>query len=81
MSVLPVPDVEASRQLGRAAVRAMQAVAAASPAGRRRRRGCLRSTRRLKKERSRPERLPPVTGAGSPAPPAARWRKAIAGRW
>lgn len=33
MSVLPVPDVAASRQLGRAAVRAMLAVAAASPVG------------------------------------------------
>lgn len=33
MSVLPVPDVEASRQIGRAAVRAMFAVAAASPVG------------------------------------------------
>lgn len=33
MSVLPVPDVEASRQLGRAAVRAMLAVAADSPVG------------------------------------------------
>jgi hypothetical protein len=33
MSVLPVADVEASRQLGRAAVRAMLAVAAASPVG------------------------------------------------
>jgi predicted kinase len=33
MSVLPVPDVEASRQIGRAAVRAMLAVAAASPPG------------------------------------------------
>ncbi|MBW3587918.1 MAG: ATP-binding protein [Actinobacteria bacterium] len=33
MEVLPVPDVEASRQLGRAAVRAMLAVAAASPVG------------------------------------------------
>jgi predicted kinase len=33
MSVLPVPDVEASRQLGRAAVVAMLAVAAESPVG------------------------------------------------
>ena len=33
MSVLAVPDVEASRQLGRAAVAAMLAVAAASPCG------------------------------------------------
>lgn len=33
MTVLPVPDVEASRQLGRAAVRAMLAVAASSPVG------------------------------------------------
>ncbi len=33
MSVLAVPDVEASRHLGRAAVRAMFAVAAASPIG------------------------------------------------
>jgi predicted kinase len=33
MSVLPVPDVEASRQLGRAAVAAMLAVAAQSPSG------------------------------------------------
>ena len=33
MSVFPVADVEASRQLGRAAVRAMLAVAAASPIG------------------------------------------------
>lgn len=33
MSVLPVPDVEASRQIGRAAVRAMLAIAASSPAG------------------------------------------------
>ena len=33
MSVLGVPDVEASRQLGRAAVAAMLAVAAASPVG------------------------------------------------
>lgn len=33
MSVLPVPDVEASRELGRAAVVAMLAVAAASPVG------------------------------------------------
>jgi predicted kinase len=33
MEVLPVADVEASRQLGRAAVRAMLAVAAASPVG------------------------------------------------
>jgi predicted kinase len=33
MSVLPVPDVGASRDLGRAAVTAMLAVAAASPVG------------------------------------------------
>jgi predicted kinase len=33
MSVLPVPDVETSRQIGRAAVQAMFAVAAASPPG------------------------------------------------
>lgn len=33
MAVLPVPDVEASRQLGRAAARAMLEVAAASPIG------------------------------------------------
>lgn len=33
MSVLPVPDVDASRQLGRAAVAAMLAVAAASSVG------------------------------------------------
>lgn len=33
MSVLPVPDVDASRQIGRAAVRAMLAIAAASPPG------------------------------------------------
>lgn len=33
MSVLPVPDVEASRQLGRASVAAMLAVAAVSPCG------------------------------------------------
>ena len=33
MSVLPVPDVDASRQLGRAAVAAMLAVAAESPCG------------------------------------------------
>lgn len=33
MSVLPVPDVEASRRLGRAAVAAMLAVAAQSPVG------------------------------------------------
>lgn len=33
MTVLPVPDVEASRRLGRAAVCAMLAVAAASPVG------------------------------------------------
>src|SRR5436305_1372775 len=33
MSVLPVPDVAASRQLGRAAVQAMLAVASASPVG------------------------------------------------
>ncbi len=33
MSALTVPDVEASRQLGRAAVRAMLAVAAESPVG------------------------------------------------
>jgi energy-coupling factor transporter ATP-binding protein EcfA2 len=33
MSVLPVPDVDASRQLGRAAVVAMLAVAAESPSG------------------------------------------------
>ncbi len=33
MSVLPVPDVAASRELGRAAVLAMLAVAAASPVG------------------------------------------------
>lgn len=33
MSVLAVPDVEASRQLGQAAVRAMLAVACASPIG------------------------------------------------
>ena len=33
MSVLPVPDVEASRQLGRGAVAAMLAVAADSPIG------------------------------------------------
>jgi predicted kinase len=33
MATLPVPDVEASRQLGRAAVAAMLAVAAASPVG------------------------------------------------
>jgi predicted kinase len=33
MSVLPVADVEASRQLGKASVRAMLAVAAASPVG------------------------------------------------
>src|SRR6266568_5383554 len=33
MSVLPVPDVAASRQLGRAAVAAMLAVAAESPVG------------------------------------------------
>lgn len=33
MSVLPVGDVQASRQLGRAAVQAMLAVSAASPVG------------------------------------------------
>lgn len=33
MSVLPVPDVDASRQMGRAAVMAMLAVAADSPVG------------------------------------------------
>jgi predicted kinase len=33
MSVVPVPDLEASRQLGRAAVAAMLAVAAESPCG------------------------------------------------
>jgi predicted kinase len=33
MSVLPVPDVEVSRQLGHAAVQAMLAIAAASPSG------------------------------------------------
>jgi predicted kinase len=33
MSVLPVPDLEASRQIGRGAVAAMLAVAAASPVG------------------------------------------------
>jgi hypothetical protein len=33
MAVLPVPDVEASRQLGRGAVAAMLAVAAESPVG------------------------------------------------
>jgi predicted kinase len=33
MSVLPVPDLEASREIGRAAVRAMFAVAASSPIG------------------------------------------------
>jgi predicted kinase len=33
MSVLPVPDVETSKRLGRAAVEAMLAVAAASPIG------------------------------------------------
>lgn len=33
MSVLAVPDVEASRQLGQAAIRAMLALAAASPIG------------------------------------------------
>ena len=33
MSVLPVPDVEASRQIGRGAVVAMLAVAAESPVG------------------------------------------------
>lgn len=33
MSLLPVPDVETSRQLGRAAVAAMLAVAAQSPTG------------------------------------------------
>jgi predicted kinase len=33
MSVLPVPDVDTSRQLGRAAVAAMLAVAAESPCG------------------------------------------------
>ena len=33
MSVLPVPDVEASRQIGRGAVAAMLAVAAQSPIG------------------------------------------------
>jgi hypothetical protein len=33
MSVMPVPDVEASRQLGRAAVAAMLAVAAEAPGG------------------------------------------------
>ena len=33
LSVLPVPDVEASRQVGRGAVAAMLAVAAASPIG------------------------------------------------
>jgi len=33
MSVLPVPDVEASRQIGRAAVQAMLAVASASAPG------------------------------------------------
>ena len=33
MSVLPVPDVETSRQIGRGAVAAMLAVAADSPAG------------------------------------------------
>lgn len=33
MDILPVPDVEASRQIGRAAVRAMLAVAAASSVG------------------------------------------------
>jgi predicted kinase len=33
MSVLPVPDVEASRQIGRGAVAAMVAVAAESPIG------------------------------------------------
>ncbi|UFN45179.1 AAA family ATPase [Nocardioides okcheonensis] len=33
MATLPVPDVEASRQLGRAAVQVMLAVSAASPVG------------------------------------------------
>jgi predicted kinase len=33
MSVLPVPDVDASRQLGRAAVAALLAIAAESPCG------------------------------------------------
>ena len=33
MSVLPVPDIETSRRLGRASVQAMLAVAAASPVG------------------------------------------------
>jgi predicted kinase len=33
MSVLPVPDIETSRRLGRASVQAMLAVAAASPLG------------------------------------------------
>ncbi len=33
MSVLTVPDVEASRQLGQAAIRAMLALAVASPIG------------------------------------------------
>lgn len=33
MSILPTPDVEASRQVGRAAVKAMLAVAATSPPG------------------------------------------------
>lgn len=33
MSVMPVPDVDASRQIGRAAVRAMLALAANSPPG------------------------------------------------
>lgn len=33
MAILPVPDMEASRRLGRAAVQAMLAVAAASPIG------------------------------------------------
>ena len=33
MSILPVPDVEASRQIGRAAVQAMLTIAAASPPG------------------------------------------------
>jgi len=33
MNVLPIPNITASRQLGRAAVRVMLAVAAASPVG------------------------------------------------
>jgi len=69
MTVLPVPDVEASRQLGRAAIKAMLAVAAASPIGaviennfHRSRATCLRSRilRRWKLSRGLSRRVEPI---------------------